>query len=242
MTTAIALLTLVANAVPQEKPTAGQILTKALARYATATSVSGSILMTQSAQGQSINFITKLQYERPYKIYLYQQKNGKNPDAWLLVSDGVLFSYNDPNDQRKLKRNTEYVTQNGIDQKLADLYMAAEHSIGDLSPILDIAISQPIRLQRLKSQWATLNFEGNGKVNGVSVQRITGQLRIDAKTPPAGSFEIDVTDDGDIVRYSTIQKYSFPDISKDVVEVSTVWDSNLKVGGKIEPALYKVSR
>ena len=79
-------------------------------------------------------------------------------------------------------------------------------------------------------------------MNGVSVQRITGQLRIDAKTPPAGSFEIDVTDDGDIVRYSTIQKYSFPDISKDVVEVSTVWDSNLKVGGKIEPALYKVIR
>jgi len=246
MNIALAFITLATTQgqaqVSQEKPTASQLLTKVLSRYSTATSVSGNIVMTQSAQGQTINVVTKLQYERPGKIFLAQQKNGKNPDAWLLVSDGETFSYNDPNDATHVKRNTEYRIQNGIEQKVADLYMAAERSLGDLNPILDIAISQPVRLQRLKEQWATLNVEGTAKVNGIAVQRVTGLLRVDAKTPAAGTFEIDVTDEGDIVRYGTSQKYSFPDISKEVIEVTTIWDSNLKVGGKIDPALYKVIR
>ncbi len=244
MTLAIAVLTL--NLVTLQEPTgtpktsASQVLSKVLTHYAEAQSVSGSIKMTQSAQGVTINIVSDLQYERPSKIYLRQERLGSKAATWLLTSDGKIFSYDNPERILGGPRHRELVSQNGNDQKISDLYMAAEFSLGDLNPILDIAISHPSRLKRLKSQWATLKYQGQVKIGDVQVQKIAGDYREDATKAAAGTFEIYVNDAGDVVRYVTTQRFIFPSVSKEPVEVVTTWDSTVKVSGTINPALFKV--
>src|SRR4051794_29195289 len=66
---------------PQKPLTANELISKMLKLYADAKTVSGTILMTQSAVGKQVQFQTQLQIERPSKIFLFQQGlPKKNPD------------------------------------------------------------------------------------------------------------------------------------------------------------------
>ncbi len=223
------------------KESASQILSKVFSRYAGAQSISGNIKMSQTARGVTLSINTDLQYDRPSRIYLHQIRYGNNPKEWLLVSDGKSFSYNKPNDRSFGRdRYSELVTQNGVDQKISELYMASEQSLGELNAILDVAICQPSRLNRLKAQWATIKYQGRVTLNGALVKKISGQYRDDPNAPANGEFGIYVTEEGDFVRYETTQRFVFPTISNQPVDVKTTWDSTLKVGEKTNPSLYKV--
>jgi len=244
ITTAIALL--LSLHVPQQdaseptKLSASQIMSRVFSRYAAAQSAVGSIKMTQSAQNVSINIETELQFDRPSKLYLHQSRNGSRPGQWLVCSDGKEFSYDRPEGGFGKPRYVELVTQGGVEQKIGDFYMAAEKSLGEMNAMLDIAISQPSRLRRLMAQWATLTYQGKVALNGVDVQKITGEYRDDPKLAPSGKFEIYVNDAGDFVRYVVNERFMFPSRSKEPIDITTVWDSNIKLGAKTEPALYRV--
>jgi len=246
ITTAIALLiTIQAPQQDSTNPTklsASQIMSKVFSRYASAQTISGTVKMSQTARDVTVHINTELQYERPGKIYIHQARDGSHPQQWLLTSDGREFSYDRPEGAFGRDRFVEWVSQNGVDQKIQDLYMAAEKSLGEQNAVLDIAVSQPNRLKLLLKQWATLSYDGRVTVNGDQVHKITGQYRENVDLPPAGTYEIDVSENYDLVRYITDERRVFSVPKQGAVELNlhTEWDSNLQVGAKVQPNLFRV--
>jgi hypothetical protein len=136
-------------------------------------------------------------------------------------------------------RHIERISQHNYTMVLSDFLEAASRSLGDMSPMLVSAISSKEWLKRLTSHWATLTYKGKSDMDGRSVNKIAGQYREEATSEPSGEFEAYVTDDGEFLKYVLLQRLSFPKVSKDPIEVVTVWESNLKEGATTNPVLYK---
>src|SRR5689334_12484279 len=92
----------------QAKP--GALVSKMLARYYGANTVAGSLTYEQSATDPSqnkkftIQGSTRVQIQRPNKLYIYQTSNLPGASAGRIVSNGQRFLYNIPQDTKELTR------------------------------------------------------------------------------------------------------------------------------------------
>ena len=248
ITTVIALL--VGLRAPQQdssdvsKQSASQIMSKMFGHYAQAKSVVGTIKMTQVAHGATIHTDTEMQFDRPALIFLHQVRDGSQRHEWYLTSDGKEFSYDPPENRNPLlyghRRMVEYVTQHSTTLGLPDFLAAASRSLGDVNPMIESSIAQKDRLKRLIGQWATLVYRGKVTVDGQTVDAISGQYREKLGDPITGQFEAYISDSGDFVKYVLKQRLEFPQISKDPIEITTTWESGLKVDAQTNKSLYKV--
>ena len=213
--------------------------------------MTGSIRMTQAAMGMKITIDTNLQFETPSKLYLNQVKSEPNPRRWLVTSDGKHFSYNLPNSQRDSvlhennpnERLVEAVSGGTVQQSVQDIYKATANSIGDRSPVLDVAISSIEDLRFLKNQWATISYGGREKIGEEDCYVIKGKWREYGDAQPSGEYAMFVTDEFAFRRFALRVTLSVSDSngrSTGPTELTTVWDANLKVNGAVDPALFKV--
>jgi hypothetical protein len=249
LTCAIALCSLVVA--PTQAPTAKQLIEKMLLRYHGAQTLTGTVKLTVSTSAGSASMETAMQYERPSKLYLLQQKTSANPDPdqparWLVTSDGKMFSYQIPNDRYHTApglRLVEPVENPRVKVKhdIASIYAASSKSIGDRSMPLDIAIAAPDDLRYRRAQWATYVVNGEKEIAGKKAYLVGGDFRQYAGAPVSGRYQMAITDTGDILQYGEETNISVGEGAQaQTIKVSSQWDVNLNVNGKVDPALFKV--
>lgn len=226
-------------------PSASALVSRMLAHYSSAQSLTGTIRFTQSAQNTSVGIETVLQVERPSRLYIRQVLRSNEPAAWLVVSDGKQFSYNTPNNlpgSENLPRLVEQVSQNGTTLDSRAIYKAGATSIGDRSAPLDIAIGHPDDLKSLTFQWATLEYRGRRKLGDEEVDVIGGRWRPYGEAPASGQFEMYILPTGELRRYAILESVSPQGANGTVFEVRSVWDVRITANGKPDPALFRVIR
>ncbi len=243
----VTLVGLAALSMAQEaaRPTASALVSKALAHYAGAQSMVGTIRFTQTAQSKSVVVETKLQFERPSKLYIRQELIANERMLWLVVSNGMEFSYNTPENlpgASNLPRLVEAVSQNGLTLDVQKIYKAAASSIGDRSAALDIAIGHPEDLKSLTFQWATLESRGRVRVGGEELDLVAGRWRPYGTAPASGQYEMYITPAGELRRYVVLESVSPQGANGAVFEIRSVWDVQLKVGATVDQSLFKVIR
>lgn len=227
------------------------LITKMFAKYAAAETLLGKIRLTQTAGSASVTVDTDLQLERPSKMYLRQARGGSDPKMWLVTSDGKMFSYGRP--EGILYGKDRYLENVHVQDKVPgldvqrdifltnkDIYVAVRKSIGDRNAAMDIAVGRSDDLRVLTSQWTAFANYGKFKVNDVEANKILGGYVGEYGQAPSGSFELYITDDGDLVRYVVRQKMKFPQASQETFEIVSTWDSVLLVNAKVNPALFEV--
>jgi hypothetical protein len=226
---------------PQPKVSASQIMSKMFAHYADAKSAVGTVKMAQTADGVTVHTNTDLQFERPNLIFLHQARDGSRARQWFLTSDGREFSYDRPEDQvYGPDRFVEYVTQHNVTLTISEYLLASMKSMGDINPMLESAIASREWLKRLTGQWASLTYRGRSTVNGQEVDWISGKFRETAFAKASGEFEAFITDSGDFVRYVLHQQVTFKRLRKEPINITTIWDADIKLNVKTDPSLYKV--
>lgn len=225
------------------KPSAASILGRVFARYATAERVTGKILHSATGGGGTAGMETELQYERPSRLYLRQQKPG-DPIDFLITSDGKHFSYNAPVRQLPYvdpkERMVEPVQTPFALHTVPLIYAAGSDAIKDRSVPLDIAIGRTEDLQFVRATWANLLYVGLQSVNGKECHVIRGDHRVNGSSPVSGRFEIAVTAEYDLVRYQIIQRFAPPTNPEAMVDVLFNWDVSLEVNGTVDPKLFRV--
>ena len=263
ITAAIAFAVLV-----QSKP--GVLVSKMLARYYGANTIAGALTYEQSATDPSdnkkftIQGSTKVQIQRPNKLYIYQTSNLPGAGAGRIISNGQRFLYNIPQDTRELTRtlgNDNQLNSQLIEdvvqfdysqQKNNVLDVAQMYTIGSgglpLHPAapLDIAVSRRDALKAFSEQLATVNDQGAATVNGKSAHLISGDWRQYAEAPVSGTYQLAITDDGDLLRYILTERVdpAGADASGGVVrmnqsiDVTTTWNVDLSVNGQIDAKLF----
>jgi hypothetical protein len=236
------MLTLAALAIVLAPQTAGEVVSNLLTRYNAAVSVVGNIKFVQSYKGVSVTTDTALQYEKPSKLYAKQVRPGEDP--WLVTSDGQLFSYSAPllGGFQKGKRLIERVDQLGKLLTVREIYGASLARILDRSAPMEIAIGRLEDLRLIRNQWASMQLgEPDPKGNKV----VTGKWREDGGSTPSGTYEMLVSPEGDLLRYTIKEMRGFrgPDgkqIPPDLL-VSD-WQVTLKIDAPVDPALFSVVR
>jgi hypothetical protein len=250
LTQAIAILALSASAAPQE-PTAKDLIQKMLGRYYAAKTLVGKIRLTVSTETGSASLDTVLQYERPAKLYIKQQKSVANPDpevpsTWLVTSDGNTFSYQVPNDRYAASPGLRLVEpvhnqRVNVTQDIGSIYAASSKSIGDRSTPLDIAISARSDLAYRRDQWMNYRIQGTQQMRGKNAYLVVGDFREYAGALKSGTYRMAITADGELLQYAEeIHVAVEAGHNPKSVRVMSVWDVDLQIDGKVDPALFRV--
>ncbi|HZH97804.1 MAG TPA: hypothetical protein VEX38_02430 [Fimbriimonadaceae bacterium] len=253
MTTALIAAALSLSALsPQggqaQQPSGSEIVGKMLAHYYGANTATGKIKLTQSMMNHSVVIETTLQFEKPSKLYIKQVQTGKSGQrTWLVTSDGKSFAYDPPSVviSRKPIRLMEAVQQNDKTLDVRDIYRAIVESLGDRSAPLDVVIGRREDLEFLQHQLATVRYAGRDKVGETEVNVITGDWREYGAAPVSGTYQMLITDAGELKRYArkeTLAVAMGNGQSLPPQDVLTVWDVDVQVNGKPDPALFKVVR
>lgn len=247
LTHAIALLS-VCTGVTQQSPSAKVLIEKMLARYHAAKTLTGQVKLTVSAEGGSATLNSTIQYERPSKLYLYQQKTTGTPDTespskWLVTSDGRIFSYNVPNEKFLAAPGVRLVEpvsnpRAKTEHTIATIYGAAGKSLGDRSMPFDIAIGGREDLVFRIGQWETRETRGTKEIGGKTAYLVKGKYRPYAGALTIGEFQMAITAEGDLLQYVEEQHVGVE--GRNPVKVHSQWDVQFNVDGKVDPALFKV--
>jgi hypothetical protein len=252
MITSLALCLLVAQAEP---PTAGQLISQMLKRYDASTATTGTIDFTQSWQGQSMTVRTVFGFTGSTKLYIDQSATypasgvDRNPTLAArvkratLVSDGDVFSYPRPRelDKGNPGRLFEKVTQNGSTMTARDMYAVGTLSLIDRSPILDIAFARREDLKFFVNQLATVGYVGDPNS---SPKTLGGQWRAYGEAAVSGSWEMKLSDAGDLLSYQVVETLQIEGDAKQIAsgKVTSLWKADIRVNSEPEPSLFKIVR
>lgn len=246
MLTALALI-----AIAQETPQEGQgsvnasmLVQKMIEYYNDADTMTGTILMTTKVADQSLSISTTMQFEKPSRIYIRQQKSIGDKRVWMIVSDGKKFAYDapglaaweDPN-----KRLIEPVTFQGIVQKFRDIYAAGSSGLGDRSTPLDIAIGRTEDLKYLRDQWKSVIYRGKSTHLGQEVNVVMGEWRPYGNAEVTGQYRMLITPGGELKEFARSEKIQ-PQGAPQAFDVVTTWTVNLKKNDRPDPNLWATVR
>ncbi len=226
-----------------QAPSPAQIVSKMIGRYNAAQTLSGKIQLTSMIKGQGGSLVTKVQFELPSKLYIRQEKLYGDGRIWLVTSDGKRFSYEPPPGlppgKTQVNRLIEPINlKDGKSLTVRDVYAASVASIGDRSPVLDIAIGRKEDLEYLRFQWATLRYEGVTRYGDEEVHAISGDWREYGTAPVTGQFRMLINEAGDLRQYVISEKVNLE--TAGTQRLDSVWDVQLQVNGAVDPALFKL--
>lgn len=230
-----------AQAAPGPKP--AELISKMLARYAEAKSLTGKIEYSQTAGQTSVKGQTELQYLRPDKLYVQQVFNSwRGKETYRIVSDGKRFVYNLPERLREpghYDELTERVQQQGRNLEVRDMYGIGASGLFDKSVPLDIAIGRIDDLKIFRAQLATVNYLGQEKIDGQEAFLIGGEWKQYAEAAVSGSYKMAITDGGDLLAYSIKETVAQADAKLPPTDVVTSWKVMLTVNGNPDERLFK---
>lgn len=208
---------------------AGQLIKKMVDHYASAKSLSAKIKLTQSARGFSITIDSTVAFDQPDRMLIRQVKTGGNPGSWLVISDGKTFSYPKPENINGPSRFVENVNQLAGHQDVREMYGVSGTTIPDRSAVLDVLFGRAEDMEMYYPRWRGFKFGQPIKIRGVECQVVEGDYCDNADNQPTGKFTLAITADGDLLRYTTTNKYQAPSDPPQVVEVLSVWDVDAKI-------------
>ncbi len=245
---------------------ASQLVSKMLQYYSSAQSLTGTILFTASDGAGKAQLLTTIQYEKPSKLYILQEKRGSQPMQWIVSSDGKYFSYAPPEylasatfnskPQRLIEPINQIVPGEFLKNAagktvpkyapydVRQIYAVAASSLGDRSVPLDIAVGRTEDLKHDVLTWMTVIGKGKTTLNGVEANLIVGGWRpygeaiADPNNPP-GTYELYITDEGKLLRYTVTQLLGE---AGNPTRLQETWDVGLTLNGKPDQNLFRLVR
>jgi hypothetical protein len=238
-----------AQTAPQQGPSGAALISKMFAYYASATTMTGAIHLTQQAQSISVTLDTSLAYKAPSKLYVRQSLGGSDPRVWLITSDGKSFTYDYPNnvrfgsDKREPGRLLEAVSpSSSIHQTYEQIFHASVFSLGDVAIPELLSIAGKDELQAIKDMIGTISYMGKDKVADQTVNVVGGAWKAGPRAPVGGQYKMFITEDGQLKRYvqTEIVSLKMSAAQMQPQQVISTWDVDLHVNATPDESLFKV--
>jgi len=218
--------------------TAAVVVGKLLSKYADAKTLSGTVRFTQSLGNVSVGIDTRIQFERPSKLFIRQDRRSSEPKTWIVTSDGKIFSYDPPDNlSGGTSRLLEAIPESG---SIKDIYNATSRSMGDRDAPLIIAISRQRDLEYLRNQWVSVDYVEPKPANSEGYVVVGGKWREFVSAPASGSWELWLDAKGELRKYVRREVIAAEGMAPQ--QVVTVWDVAFEIDGKVDPTLFQVIR
>jgi len=241
-----ALVAFAALAQGQNRAKPADLVSRMMDHYSQANTLSGKFTYVQTAAGYSAKGETRVQFERPNKIYVMQQMDGHDDDMKptklmaRIVSNGSRFLYSVPKKfDMPYQELRESVQQNRQVLDLGEIYNIGGSGLIIKPAPLDIAIGRLADLKTFRSQIVSLEDQGDETINGTQAHLVGGDWREYDSAPPSAKYQMAITDAGDLLRYTMSEKVADPSGKMAPIEVVTTWTMDVKVNGPVDEALFK---
>lgn len=238
---------LVFVAVQSAKPeiTAAKAISNMFQRYHSAQTLSGTIKSEVSDGAGKITFTTQVAYERPSKIFVTQDRKGRNGLELMLVSDGERFAYDPPRttpvQPKPFERLYEPVLVRNVSgsnwsHKIGDIY-AVGHSSLEYCVSLDLVIAHDVHLLEFKNQLAKFELAGIEEFYGQKAYKIVGDWRASKNVDPSARVTIYIGMEFDLLGFSLKEKYA---IGGKIVDFQQTEVCDIRVGASSPADLFRV--
>ncbi|MFQ3586750.1 MAG: hypothetical protein SNJ74_04030 [Fimbriimonadaceae bacterium] len=226
-----------------ETPDAAAIVSRMLARYNSAKTVSGTIQLRVTVKGATADVRTELAIQAPGKIWIRQTRTQPEHTVKEVVADGEFMMYDAPEGGvfRPGEKFVEPMRQLNRTLTFRDAYAASASSLLDRNPILDIAVGRIEDLRFLRFQWATVVYAGRTQLGTEEVHAIRGQWREYGEAPVSGEYRMLITDAGDLRQYAISQTIAASPGSPATTVVPT-WTADLKIDADVSPDRFVIRR
>lgn len=230
----------------QASPTAGELVSKCLARYFGAKTISGTIIHTVQAMGKSQAITTTIIAERPSKLFLQQVRTDPEAKSWLVTSDGQRFTYPEPAGIVLSSNSAGRLVEPVIDlkkhaQTVNEILQASSSSIGDVSDPLLMVLGWTGAQKALLSRWKTLKIERVDMLDGKRAYTVGGLYVNPAAGGETGQYHMVIDEDGNLLA-SELDVYFQPsgDPKATPVLVKQLWKCTIAIDGKVDEAKFTV--
>jgi len=229
----------------ENHPTAISIVSKMFAYYAGAKSLTGTIHMTQAAAGHQVTIDTNIAYVQPNRLLIRQVRNSTDPATWVVTSDGKVFTYDPPNSRRFATDKPQGRLMEAVIDKetVFDMYRGASLSLGEKDLPEDLAIAGKKELAEIRDTIVDVHYDSQQKLNGEDVHVLSGNWRADLNTPPSATFQMFITDDGQLRRYARREIFAAQTPSGQQIppqEIITVWEVKLQKDAMPDDSVFAV--
>lgn len=240
MTSAL-LLCAVALAPAQAAVNPGQTVSRMLARYFEAKSLSGTITLKAESEGVSTNVVTRLAVSHPDKLMI-EQKGVRG--TVLVVSDGETLRYHAPSLGEEIGPVLrEPARVSGVVRPVRDQFAVSRPGLLDGGPGLNLVMGRMDDMQSFRSTILSLEDQGAATVNGKSGRRVGGQYAEMGRTTPDGEFSMVIGANGDLFQFVRREPVVVEmDGRPTPLWVTMTWDVNVVVDGPVDGSLFRVPR
>lgn len=214
----------------QAAPAPGELASRVFQRYYQANGLEAVVVMTQSMGENRLVVTSELAYQRPSSLRIRQAvTEPQTGRQTLVVSNGAGFSYDlpplDADRGRHSQRAVEPVRQtNGVALICGEIFAVARPGMIDRSAdALKLLVAWRDDLSALREQWVNIRLSGTDQIGKTPVYKLTGQWRAYLGTEITGTYELYVTEDGQLIRYARREPAADP-VSNTTVDILTVYD------------------
>lgn len=226
----------------QDTPKPGDLISKMLAKYASANTIVADITLTAQDMAGSVSLTTNVQLDRKAShLYIRQNKLAGNKQQWLTIIDGKHYAYDLAEDVvgwQPGKRFEEVMGPETPTKTYQDAYAVAAAGLGDRSAPLDIIVSRQTDLKYLIVRWVSIKYSGRAKISDQDVNVITGKLTMAQGGQTSGEFEMDLNDNNELVRYVVKQKMDIP--GRGPQPVAMTWICKIDTSTPPDPSVFVI--
>lgn len=226
-----------------EAPNAADLVSRMIARYNSAKTISGTIQMRVTVKGATADIRTELAVEAPGRLFIRQTRTQPEATTKEVVADGEFMMYDAPEGGvfRPGEKFVEPMRQLNRTLTFRDAYAAAASSLLDRNAILDIAIGRIEDLRFLRFQWASISYAGRTRFGNEEVHAIRGQWREYGEAPVSGEYRMLISDAGDLRQYAISQTIAASPGSPATTVVPT-WTADLKIDAPVPADRFVILR
>ncbi|MCW5935870.1 MAG: hypothetical protein KIT11_01000 [Fimbriimonadaceae bacterium] len=222
-----------------DPPTASELISRMIAHYYEAKTISGTIDTTIQIGVEKATITSVLVLERPTRLFIGQTTSVAPKARFLLTSDGKEFSYNRPvqTSQDVVGSGARLIEPVTEETTLGDIYRAAGLSLAERSVPIDLAIADVRDLRLFKEQLVTLGEPVEVPGTEPKQYRIEGDWRLTALEPVTAQYRITCNEKGDLLEYELAQG-----AEQAGAVVRRIWKVDFKVDEPVEKKAFTVVR
>ncbi len=233
-----------------EKVSAASLIGKMYQYYHGADTLAGRIRWTQAVADRTLIIDTEVQFDRPgTRLYLRQiKKSNLDPEQRMITCDGNYFSYDPPSvikpkSNEQVHRLVETCHPGKQNLTLGDVYTVGGASLIDRNFPLTVIINRREDLEFENKLMPSLAYQGTRQLGDETVHVVTGRWRQAPNVEPTGSFEMLITDEGQLRKYSRTENVIVQGPGGGTFQVMSVWDVAVEKNPKsIDQKLFTVIR
>lgn len=215
-----------------------RLINAMIARYSNAKSLQGTLHLTLKTEQQSGEATTYVAFKTPNLIRIVQ--NSPLFKSKFIKCDGKVVAYTIP-EGSPTEALAEPAFKDGVGLLVRDMYHIGGPGLKDRNAAFDIIMGAPSDIRAALNQWASFNYQGSAQVGDRLVHTIQGDYRDGRDAPKSGTYELRLTDQGDIVSYAIsvlVESKRVNGLSSGIHRVVSSWIVNVQVDPEIPDSFF----